>query len=239
MREKNSEIYRYLLDIFDQQASEAERRELIGEVYDFLALLDGVKPVFLHGRGHAPVEWVEPIKKLACGLNFFVIEGFYWDATPYDEFPNWYQEHCRNQLLPFRAWYICKEAELAAAIKNINNTGGRLTMAEEASLLGYPECCVRAHYERACRYHRGTLSILKRLGKGDQNQMQALAIGNAHLIPVTAQEIEDFDLAFKIHAPRVGSWNMCDSCSKGAKPFSDNLVKKYLSVIEKAGLAIY
>ena len=239
MKEKNSEINRYLLEILDQQGSKAERRELIGEVYDFLALLDGVKLVFLHGRGHAPVQWVEPIKTFACSLNFFVIEGFYWDATPYDEFPNWYQEHCRNQLLPFRAWYICKEAELAAAIKNINTRAGRLSMAEEAYLLGYPECCVRAHYERACRYHRGTLSILRRLAKGDQNKMEALAIGNAHLIPITQQEIEDFDFAFKIHPPIVGSWNMCDACSSGAKPFSDNLVKKYLSVIEKAGMADY
>ena len=219
MKEKYSHINRFLLDVLDQQASKAVRGELIGEVYDFLALLDGVKLVFLHGRGHAPVQWVEPIKTFACSLKLFVIEGFYWDATPYDEFPNWYQDHCRNKLLQFRAWYICKEAELAAAIKNINTRAGRLSMAEEAYLLGYPECCVRAHYERACRYHRGTLSILRRLAKGDQNQMKALAIGNAHLTPVTQQEIEDFDFAFKLHTPRVGSWNMCESCSSGAKPF--------------------
>lgn len=222
-----------LLEIINQLRDKSEQQDVIGEVYDFLALLKGIKPVFLLGRTPMPKELIEKILKLALDLKLFVIEGCLWDATAYGQFPKWYTEYCRGQMSEFKAWYICREEQFAMSIEKIIDLGGILSMDEEARLLGYPVCCVNAHYNRAHRYHRGSLSILKRLAKGNEQVMQELAMGNAQLAPKTNEEIEDFDFAFQIQTPHLGSWNMCDECKNGINSSSNELEKKYLSVIEK------
>ena len=41
--------------LLGRQDQSVDRRELIAETHDFLAMLEGVKPVFLHGRG---LKWL-------------------------------------------------------------------------------------------------------------------------------------------------------------------------------------
>lgn len=229
---------RSLASLLEKQDETADRGELVAEIHDFLAMLDGIKPVFLHGRGLAPPNWIENVLKIAANLELYTLEGPFWDATAYGEFPEWYAVHCRAELQPYRAWYICRDLAIAEVVQKINSANGRLSITEEANLLGYPECCVTAHYERARRYHRGSLAILKRLAKGDENKMQDLFSGGAHLAPVTAQEINDFDEAFEIHEPEFGSWNMCRACAKETNRTSLELVGKYSEVIQKAELKL-
>jgi hypothetical protein len=232
------EIGRKLSTLLKNQDDTADRRELVAEIHDFLAMLDGVKPVFLHGRGLAPLNWIEEVLEMANDLGLYIIEGPFWDATAYEDFPKWYADHCRAELEPYRAWYICNDETLAEAVQNINNAAGRLSMTEEAQRLGYPECCVNTHYERARRYHRGTLSILKRLANGDDIEMQKLFVSGAQIAPVTQQEIDDFDAAFDIHEPQLGSWNMCLACARGASNTSKTLSRQYSDVIKKAELRL-
>lgn len=232
------ETGRQLSTLLEMQDDTADRRELVAEIHDFLAMLVGIKPVFLHGRGLAPPDWVEQVLSIAGELGLCVIEGPFWDATAYEGFPEWYAGHCRAELERYRAWYICKDEAVAESVKIINEASGRLSMGQEAQLLGYPECCVNAHYERAHRYHRGTLAILKRLGNGNDTKMQALFVSGAQLTPITQQEIEDFDAAFDIHEPQLGSWNMCPACAHGTNSVSDALSGQYSTVIQKAELDI-
>jgi len=222
--------------LLKKQDDTADRRELVAEIHDFLAMLEGIKPVFLHGRGLAPPIWIEEVLGIAGDLGLRVIVGPFWDATDYGEFPEWYAEKSRAQLEPYRAWYIYRDDAVEMSVRRINAASGRLSMTEEAQLLGYPVCCVNAHYERANRYHRGTLAILKRLSNGDDNMMQKLFLGGAQLTPVTQQEIEDFHEAFDIHEPRLGSWNMCHSCTNGTNSASDVLTRQYSKVIQRAKL---
>jgi hypothetical protein len=232
------ETGRRLSALLEKQDDSADRGELVAEIHDFLAMLDGIKPVFLHGRGLAPSGWVEHVLSIAGDLGLRVIEGPFWDATAYKEFPEWYADHCRAELKPYRAWYICIDETVARSVQNINDGAGRLSMMEEARLLGYPECCVNAHYERAMRYHRGTLAILKRLASGDDIKMQELFIGGAQLAPVTLQEIDCFDAAFDIHEPQLGSWNTCPECVHGTNSASKVLSWQYSNVIQKAELML-
>lgn len=225
-----------LSTLLEQQDESADRRELVAEIHDFLAMFDGIKPVFLHGRGLAPPDWVEQVLSITRDLGLRVIEGPFWDATAYEEFPEWYADHCRAELEPYHAWYICNDETVAESVNNIKARAGRLSMTEEAQLLGYPECCVNAHYERARRYHRGTLAILKRLANGDDIKMQELIIGGAQLAPVTPPEIDDFDAAFDIHEPQLGSWNMCPACARETNSASKILSRQYSEVIQKADL---
>lgn len=238
MSSELSEISSHLTELLRRQGGKIDRGELIAEIHDFLAMLEGLKPVFLHGRGLAPPHWIEHVVKIATDLELYVEEGPFWDATAYGEFPKWYADHCRAELQPYRAWYICSDPAIANAVKKINDANGRLSMTEEARLLGYPECCVGAHYERAERYHRGSLAILKRLAKGDETRMRDLFFGGAHLAPVTQQEINDFDEAFEIHEPAFGSWNMCRACKNETNRTSKELAQQYSEVIQKAELKL-
>ena len=232
------ETGRRLSALLEKQDDSADRRELVAEIHDFLSMLDGIKPVFLHGRGLAPSSWVEHVRSIAEDLGLRVIEGPFWDATDYEEFPEWYAGHCRVELEPYRAWYICNDETVAEFVKNINDVGGRLAMTEEAQLLGYPECCVNAHYDRTRQYHSGTVAILKRLANGDDIKMQELFAGGAQLDPVTQQEIDDFDAAFDVYEPLIGSWNMCPACARGTNSASQILSRQYSDVIQKAELRL-
>ena len=105
-------------------------------------------------------------------------------------------------------------------------------MTEEGRLLGYPDCCVAAHYDRALRYHRATISILKRLAKGNEGQMLSLLTGGANFAPTTKDEIVDFEEAFSISPATHGSWNMCSRCVSNPNSLSKKLSMEYQNLLE-------
>jgi len=202
------------------------------ECLDFAAMVSGLKPVFLLGRGIDHPEWVEGIISLSKDLELNVLNGPFWDATPYAGLPSWYREHCQRELGHLRAYYIASGRVSVEAILRINKAGGKLGMTEEARLLGYPECCVAAHYDRTLRYHRATLSILKRLTNGNEPQMISLLTGGANFAPVTNNEISDFEEAFNIHPANQGSWNMCTRCVSNPNSSSKKLSAEYRNLLE-------
>lgn len=214
-------------------AGRADPPEIAQEILDFLAMMAGLKPVFMMGRGIDGPGWQGAIRALAADAGLTAIEGPLWDATPWQSsigeivLPHWYADHSRTELAGLTAIAICRTKSIAAAIDSVNSAGGQLTMAEEARLLGYPPCCVKAHYERALRYHRATLSMLRRLGKGDPAKMRALLTGGANRTPVTDDEIVDLDTAFAIDPAPFGSWNRCSHCADGPTSPSNGLSKQY------------
>lgn len=223
--------------LLGRQDESVDRRELIAEIHDFLAMLEGIKPVLLHGRGLAPTHWVKEVIRIAHELGLYVIEGPFWDATTYEAFPDWYANHCRKELQPYRAWYICKGDAIAKSVWRVNRAAGRLSVSEEARLIGYPECCVKAHYERSRRYHWGALAILKRVASGDEKRMRTLLANKDPLVPVTQQELDDFKTAFDIHEPKLGSWNLCHACVCGTDSPSEVLSQQYCEMVQKAECA--
>lgn len=228
---------RRLSALLGRQDNSVDRRELIAEIHDFLAMLEGIKPLLLHGRGLAPRDWIKEVLIIAQELGLYVIEGPFWDATTFESFPDWYANYYRKELQPYRAWYICKDTAIAKSVGCVNREAGYLSVSEEARLIGYPECCVKAHYERSRRYHRGTLSILKRVTCGNENKMRQLLANKANLVPVTRQELDDFKAAFDIHEPKLGSWNLCHACAYGTDSPSDVLSERYREMVQKAKLA--
>lgn len=221
-------------------AGRADPAEIAQEILDFLAMMAGLKPVFVMGRGIDGPGWQGAIRALADDAGLTAIEGPLWDATPWQSsiggivLPEWYADHSRTELAGLTAIAICRTKSIAAAIESVNSAGGQLTMAEEARLLGYPPCCVKAHYERALRYHRATLSMLRRLGKGDPAKMRALLTGGANRTPVTDDEIVDLDAAFAIDPAPFGSWNLCMRCASAEGKPSSALSARY----RKLALAI-
>jgi len=207
--------------------------ELETECLDFIAMVSGLKPVFLLGRGVDHPEWVEGVISLSEDLELNVSKGPFWDATPYGSLPSWYKKHCQKELSHLQAFYIASGKETVSAVSRINKASGRLGMSEEARLLGYPDCCVAAHYHRALRYHRATISILKRLAKGNEGQMHSLLTGGANFAPATKEEIADFEEAFSIYPATHGSWNMCSRCVSNPDSLSKKLSTAYRNLLGK------
>ena len=51
--------------LLGRQDDSVDRRELIAESHDFLAMLEGIKPLLLHGRGLAPRNWIKEVLIIA------------------------------------------------------------------------------------------------------------------------------------------------------------------------------
>jgi hypothetical protein len=224
------DIFSALREIGTPFSGHINNADLGQEMLDFLAMLDGLKPVFLLGRGVDHADWVKGMLTLANSRGLFVVQGPFWDATPFGGFPDWYADHNHAVMVVLRAYYICKDKDTALLAQAVCDAGGRLSMADEARLLGYPECCVSGHYDRALRYHRATLSVLARLGGSDENRMRDLLSGGAATVPSTEAEVADMEAAFHICPERYGSWNRCEACDRtGAGP-SYTLSLRYLGL---------
>ncbi len=210
-----------------------DRDEMAQEMLDLLAVLAGLKPVFLLGRGLDEPAWVEGVLNLVRDLRLQAIEGPFWDATPFgDSVPVWYADGTRAVLGRMRAWYVCKAPAAAQAVSRICEAGGHPTIAEEAALLGYPECCVAAHYRRALAYHRAVFSILTRRAEGDRDRMHELLHEAESLAPETEAEKAAFERAMAVVPAPFGSWNMCEGCAASADSPSARLSRRYFALAE-------
>jgi hypothetical protein len=173
----------------------------------------GIKPVFVTGRGIADQNWTTGISKIAKESGLTVQEGAYWDAAQWsDDFPAWYAEDTKSLLSPFRAIYITRAKKTTEEVAAICANGGELSMADEARLLAYPDCCVRAHYLRAEGWNRATLSILSRHCEGDEEKMKKMLASEQLPLPETDEEKMIYQMAYSVYPAKMGSWNMCAKC---------------------------
>ena len=106
------------------------------EALDFLAVIADVKPVYVLGRPPLDEDWDKAILGAARALRLNIVEGPYWQAEDsLSGFPAWFRDDVQDKLAGLSATYISK-----TSIVSPRNA------AEEGRLLGFPECCVAAHY---------------------------------------------------------------------------------------------
>lgn len=183
------------------------------EALDYLAMLVGIKPVFLLGRGFNDPDWIDGVRTLAKTQKLQIIEGPYWDACVGAETsPGWYLEYLKAAFAGKTAWYICRSRAAAEEVSAINETG-RPTVEQEARLLGYPECCVTAHYERNLVYQKLWLDILARAADNDEDRMRRMLGEGAALQPETEDERQRLEAAMAVDPCPFTSINMCARCA--------------------------
>ena len=51
------------------------------EALDFLAMMAGIKPVMLLGRGYNDPMWIKGVLQIAADSKLHIVEGPYWDAS--------------------------------------------------------------------------------------------------------------------------------------------------------------
>lgn len=97
---------------------------------------------------------------MARKAGLHVIEGPAWNAKPPDEgFPPWYRDHLKAVEHIENVYYICRADGTVEAVER-SFANPPISRDNEAQLLGYPPCCVRAHYHRAAVLDRTFLRCL-------------------------------------------------------------------------------
>jgi hypothetical protein len=192
----------------DDHSARVRRQETL----DFLAMLSGVKPVFVTGPGFDDDLWIRGAVDLATQMGLEVEIGPMWNALPGREgLPEWFVRFADEGRCS-EAVFICKEPAIARKVLTALN-GKPVRLREEAELLGYPECCVRAEYQRKECLDRVTFMMLSRAADEDQQKMWRLIDEDACLAAETPAEIAMRDAARTVNMAPYTSINMCRACA--------------------------
>ena len=222
LRNALKKLQRIPSDRSDAGAAQASAQEAL----DFLSALAGRKPVMLLGRGYNDPAWVKGVLQVAEETKMHIVEGPFWDASADSgagaDLPDWYLDHTRQAFAEHRAWYISRARAVADEVAEICETAA-ITVAQEARLLSYPECCVRAHYERAADYQRVWLDLLRRKADGDDARAAEILASNEPLAPETDEDRKRLEAAMRTVPVPFTSINACDACIKGGPTAPANL----------------
>lgn len=204
-----------------------DEAEIAQESLDFLALLAGLKPVYVLGRGFDDPVWIDGVRALATEYRLNAVTGPLWQPDEHVRaLPEWYAKYMRAGIAAKRAAYISKTRATHAAVLAACATGTP-TIAEEARLLGFPECCVAAHYERVRAFHSLVLAILSRRTGGDADAMQTLLANGEKLVPEYEEERAAYDRAIKLRPGPFTSLNLCAPCSQSTTSPGMRIVERY------------
>ncbi len=197
------------------------------EALDFLAMMAGLKPVLMLGRGFDNTQWIKGALQIAVDLKLHIVEGPYWDAVPAPAgLPEWYVEHTRAAFEGFRAHYVCKARATAEEVAELCRTGTPM-VADEARLLGYPACCVEAHYARSRDYQIAWLSILEREAGGEEAEMRRLLADGAPLALARDDERARLEAAMAVRTAPFTSVNMCHACTASSDGAARRMSRRY------------
>lgn len=232
-RGRISTAYRRLAGVAGALGGALDARAAGQDMLDVLAVLDGLKPVLLAGRGAGDERWTAGLLGVAQSFGLAVVEGAYWNARPPTDAPGWYADHVAGEMAAGRAWYVTASDQTADELRALCAAGRSPDVATEARLLGYPECCVAAHYNRAEAWHRLTLAVLARRAGGDEAAMRALLAEGTAIEPETAEEEALHAMATGFAPCPFTSWNVCPACAADADSVSARLSARYRALAER------
>lgn len=214
-------------------------RQHAQEMLDVLALLAGLKPVYLLGRGFEDQGWAAGVAAFAEAEGLIVVDGPYWrGASDLEGFPSWYIAASEREFAGFRARYICRTRAFADEVRAVN-AAGRPSTATEAQLLGFPECCVRAHRGRERAYHEYWYSTARRRTSDDEAAILALLAADEALEPATAEDAAKFRIATDFVSAPFTSVNTCDSCAGSAPSPAMRLSARYAELARVIGATFF
>jgi hypothetical protein len=197
------------------------------ESLDVLAMLAGLKPVYVLGRGYDHPAWLAGVRAVAGRERVHVVEGPCWESPDtLRGLPEWYAAHTRAALAKVRAFYVYKTRATGTAVEEACATGAP-TIAEEARLLGFPECCVADHHARLRIFHDLTLAWLERRAGGDEAAMKRLLEAGVELRPEGTDEETALERALALAVAPFTSINMCVACAKSATSPAMRLAERY------------
>lgn len=209
------------------------------EMLDFLAMLDGLKPVYLLGRGFDDRNWIKGVEGVAIKKRLNVVHGAYWDAvSEYDGVPPDMAKVMAERETVRNAIYICKAPGIAKELRQIEQTG-RVSIEEEAKLLGYPTCCVSDHYGRTAAMTKGVWLMLQRVGENNSDKIKRLIREDVGMTPETDEEKNLLLTATNMVTAPFTSFHMCTKCAEKADGPARTLSKKYEELAKTIDLRLW
>jgi hypothetical protein len=215
---------RPMLDLASPQADDAMRAlppwAATQDGRDLLALLAGIKPVCLLGRGAAASA---SLLRVAATAALPTVEGA--PLAPAGDLPDWYLAAYLRRRQP-AAIYVCRDAATARLAASLA-ARGRVSAADEAALLGYPLCCVEQHHRQALALERFIADKTERAAQGDRARMARLIAAGAEPLPSSAAEWAFYERITAIAPASFTSVNMCDACAAVGDSPARRLSRRY------------
>ncbi|HUZ73998.1 MAG TPA: hypothetical protein VMU87_13525 [Stellaceae bacterium] len=181
---------------------------------DLLAVLAGLKPLCLAGRGGAfDAEFRAALVAAAAAASLPVLEAAPWEpqAAP-GVLPDWYRAATAQRCAKMRVLYLCRDVGIRDAAAALS-AQGRVAAADEAALLGYPLCCVVQHHRQALGLEQLTIAMTARVAQGDPDRMARLIEAGVEPLPASAEEWRDYRRLTAIAPAPATSVNMCAACA--------------------------
>src|ERR1700687_838532 len=134
------------------------------DALEFAAMLLGIKPVFLLGRGFDDQAWISAMRQTALDLGVGFAEDVYWNVDDSKiDMPAWFRD---LRITRERAPYVSAASGALSEIRQISARGW-VTPVEEARLLGYPKCCVEDYHHRALVTDETFFRAVMRIARGE------------------------------------------------------------------------
>ena len=220
---------------FDRQ-NQYNREVAPQEMLDFLAMVYGIKPVVLIGRGFDDQQWISGVRRIARGMNLYEIEGAKWDAESEScEFLRWHGKEDQSNRSANLVSYICKSRATADLLNSICDKGS-ITIKDESFLLGYPRCCVEEYYFQQRMMDKGLGLMLNRTAKGDESEIIRLIKEDVAMSPETEEERKLITEATRCVSAPYTSVLMCRTCETNTNSPALLLSKRYKELAEMIDL---
>jgi hypothetical protein len=193
------------------------------DTLEFAAMLLGIKPVFLLGRGFDDQAWISAVRQTASDLCVALVEDAYWnpDDTKLN-IPVWFRDLKRA---PERATYISAVPGVVSEIRKISAREW-VTSAEEARLLRYPECCVGDHHHRALVTEETFFRAVMRVARGNEQEARRIVLDDVKF-HLSDEEEAQMKWAQDVRPCPFTSVYMCVGCAASDRSPAQLLSRQY------------
>jgi hypothetical protein len=178
--------------------------------------------------------WVAGVTALARSLKLHVVRGPWWQAPTPSVLPDWYRTEFENKSGE-TAVYITKTPATAREVEAICARQGRITIAEESRLLGYPICCVEGHYARQIAMDELFGLLLQRVSGGDEEMMRRIAQDDVQMSIETEEEAALHQRVNGSSIVPFTSVMSCPACSAAADSPAQKLSQRFEELARSVG----
>ena len=207
------------------------------EVLDYLAMLAGIKPVYLLGRGFGDPAWVRGILRLSSEHGLFMLRGDALEPPTVETgIPAWYTEHLERKTPRAPVVYITKSRAAGEEIGGLMD-GGEISHAGEARLFGFPECCVAAHHALKRAVDRAEYELVRRVAGGEEARMRQILDNGEPVTPESDEERRALEPDWVL-CPFT-SFFMCDACRDGEAGPARKISGRQMRFAKKVDKALY
>jgi hypothetical protein len=225
---KIKQVRRAVRDLLNVPIDRSEPHAMVVSAQDtleFAAMLVGMKPVFLLGRGFDDKAWISAVSKSASEMRVGLVEDSFWNPDfSRSNIPAWLRD-LRRSTVPERAIYISGLHDVFREIREISGRGG-VTPDEESRLLGYPRCCVQDHHSRSFVVEETFAQAVMRVAEGDEKEARRIVLDDVKFL-LNDEEEARMKWATQLRPCPFTSVYMCDQCAASDRSPARSLSRQY------------